>query len=385
LLSGLLALAACAPATAPEPAAPSDVKATMRRGVVALAALLPMALEPARWQDAGAASEASRSLAALVAASEQLDEHARESDVSFAFLNRSLALEALALERDIQGERYALASERIVRVTETCVACHARLPGPSQDEFARALTARVDLRALSPLARATLQAATRQFDAALQTYESQFADRFTPAAMIELSDAIPTYLILALRVRRDPERAERGLALLAGRSDLSTRLQRDLDTWRGALPGLAPELQAQPSLAAARRVLDQGRALNDFAWQESDTIHEIVASSLLYRYIEEQRPEGEDLAEALYLLARSEAFLFRSFELFEPQQYLEQAIRAAPHSDVAERAYSVLELGVALSYGPQGVPDAVRAWLERLRELSAVEPLQSTSGPLSAP
>jgi hypothetical protein len=132
-------------------------------------------------------------------------------------------------------------------------------------------------------------------------------------------------------------------------------------------------------------VLDQGRALNDFAWQESDTIHEIVASSLLYRYIEEQRPEGEDLAEALYLLARSEAFLFRSFELFEPQQYLEQAIRAAPHSDVAERAYSVLELGVALSYGPQGVPDAVRAWLERLRELSAVEPLQSTSGPLSAP
>ncbi len=352
----------------------------MRSGVGALAVLLPMALDPQRWQEPGQVREATGSLSALRAASEQLDAHARDSDVSFLILNRSLAQETLALERDVQGRRYVMASERVVRMTETCVACHARLPGSSQDEFARALTARVDLGALSPSARATLQAATRQFDAALQTYENQFADRFTPGPILELSDAIPSYLILVLRVRRDAERAQRGLALLAARSDLSARLQQDLDTWRGALATLAPELQAPPSLAAARRVLDQGRALEDFPWQESDTVHEIVASSLLYRYIEEQRPAGEDLAEALYLLARSEAFLYRSFELFEPQQYLEQAIRAAPHSDVAARAYSVLELEVVLRYGPENVPDDVRKWLERLRELSAVELLQPTLG-----
>ena len=111
--------------------------------------------------------------------------------MSFVFLNRSLALEAGALERDIETKRYAIASERIVGVVETCVACHARLPGASEDEFARALTARVDMQALSPLARAEIQAATRQFDAALQTYESQFADRFTPgaAAMIAAREA----------------------------------------------------------------------------------------------------------------------------------------------------------------------------------------------------
>jgi hypothetical protein len=362
-----------------------DTQATMERGVFALAALLPIALQPERWEEPGQARALRSAVASLRAGAVQLDGHPLGSDVSFAFLNRSLASEALALERDIERERYPLASERIVRMAETCVACHARLPGADREEFASALTARVDVAALSPVARATLQAATRQFDAALQTYEGQFADRFTPGVALELSDAVPSYLILALRVRRDPERAQRGLAVLATRSDLSTRLQRDLEIWRGALVGLAPDLQAPPSLAGARRILEQGRGLNDFPWQESDTVHEIVASSVLYRYIDESNPRGEDLAEALYLLARSEAFLLRSFELFEPQQYLAEAIRIAPHSDVAARAYSVLELEVTLSYGPDNLPDEIREWLDRLRELSSPSSLVPAAGALGAP
>ncbi len=385
-------LAACAPVTAPNASDPQaqtplqrDVQATMQRGVVALATLLPIALEPGQWERAGHAREIRDSVAALREASVQLDGHPHEPDVPFAFLNRSLRLEARALERDIEGRRYSLASERVVRMAETCVACHARLPGADREEFARALTAWVDLASLSPVSRATFQAATRQFDAALETYEGQFADPSTPVAALELSGAVPSYLILALRVRRDPERAERGLAMLAARSDLSARLQGDVETWRGAVVALAPDLRAQPSLAAARRILEEGRALNDFPWQGSGTIHEIVASSVLYRYIEESKPREKDLAEALYLLARSEAFLFRSFERFESQQYLERAIRIAPHTDVASRAYSVLELEVALRYGPSGVPQDGREWLERLRELSTVRSMQPTEAPLGVP
>ena len=123
-------------------------------------------------------------------------------------------------------------------------------------------------------------------------------------------------------------------------------------------------------------MLKKGGGLNEFPWQGAEAVHSIVASSILYRYIEEQKPGGEDLAEALYLLARSDAFTFRSLELLEPQHYLEQAIRIAPHTQIAARAYGVLELEVVLinQAFDQEIPEKVQMWLDELRELSEVAP-----------
>jgi len=56
-------------------------------------------------------------------------------------------------------------------MTETCVACHGRLPAESTTSFSDALLARVDQTAIAPFGRARLQAATRQFDRALASYE----------------------------------------------------------------------------------------------------------------------------------------------------------------------------------------------------------------------
>jgi hypothetical protein len=371
----------------PQDTSTTQPSVTMQRGVAALAALLPVALAPSMWSEPGVARDVERWVSALRASAQDLDAHARQGDVSFAFLSRSLAREAAELERDIALQRYASASERTVRLTGTCTACHARLPAESQDRFADALLTRVDERSLSPFARAELQVATRQFDAALETYEQQFVDPFTPGTLLELSEALPSYLILTLRVRRDADRARRGLSMLAQRRELSPGLRQDLDVWQEALVGIAPALREPPTLEGARALLVEGGGLNDFPWQEADSIHAIVASSVLYRYIEERRPHGEELAEALYLLARSEAFTFRSFELLEPQYYLEQAIRIAPHTEVAERAYAALELETVLindAFG-QPIPEDVREWLEGLRELSVVAPVEPSAGSDSAP
>jgi hypothetical protein len=199
---------------------------------------------------------------------------------------------------------------------------------------------------------------------------------------MDLSEAVPTYLLLALRVKRNPERAQKGLAILGRRNDLSPRLKQDLATWRTSLMALAPELQKSPSLESARRILAEGRSLDDFPWQGGDIIHAIVASSLLFRYIDDRKPGGEDLAEALYLLARSNAFTGRSFELFEPQFFLEQAIFVAPHTEIASRAYAALEIEATLIYGASGalVPEDVREWLARLRELSEILPVEPIAG-----
>jgi hypothetical protein len=195
--------------------------------------------------------------------------------------------------------------------------------------------------------------------------------------VLDFTDSISSYLIVALRVRRDPQRAKRGLALLARRTDLSAQLEQNLATWNTALDEVGGALLEEPSLERARKILADGRALTEFALDAGDRIHATVASSLLYRYLEEKRPKGQELAEALYLLARTEAFALRAFEVSEGSHYLEEAIRAAPHTAIAERAFARFELETLLEYSdPSGVhmPEPIVQLLAELRRLSRIKP-----------
>jgi hypothetical protein len=181
-----------------------------------------------------------------------------------------------------------------------------------------------------------------------------------------LYTSLTSYLIVVLRVKRDSERAARGLAILAQRTDLSAQLELNLPIWRRALLEFGRALREPASLERAQQILDAGRALSEFPFDATDQIHAIVTSSLVFRYLDEKAPEGVELAEALYLLSRTEAFTRQAFELSEAGSYLEQAIQAAPHSAIAERVYARLELQTMLQYtGPEGmaVPADVQSWL----------------------
>ena len=350
---------------------PEPTRETMQKAFDSLSVLLPAALSRSGWDDAARRDEVQQALQALAGAARELSEHGGAADPSFRFLGQSLGSDARAIQRRVAQRRYESASYLTQRLTETCVACHVRLPSKSAAGLGDTLLERLDRGSLTPLARARLQTATRQFDAALDTYEAQFASPAAAAALLEYD--LPSYLIVALRVRQDAARAQRGLALLAQRTDLSTQLRRNLATWRAALEELAPALKQEPSLERAREILAQGRAATEFPDDGADLVHAIVATSLVFRFIEAREPQGRALAEALYLLGQTEAFTRRSFELAEAEFYLEQAIRLAPRTALAERAFARLERDTLLGYtgsGGEQVPDDVRAWLEELRELS---------------
>jgi tetratricopeptide (TPR) repeat protein len=350
---------------------------TMHRVFDALTALVPLALSDSisEWETQDAAVQ--KSVRTLTRAAEQLAAHGRTGNASFRFLSQSLASESRMIQREVERKRYMSAAYFTERVAETCIACHVRLPATSDRDFAQSLLQRVDRSVLTPFAKASLETAGRQFDAALQTYESQFADSRSPAGVIEFSDALNSYLIVALRVQRDPARAARGIAILERRTDLAAQLEHNLKTWRQALVELEPALREAPSLERAREILDAGRALSEFPLDSADEVHAIVASSLIFRFLETNPLEGQPLAEALYLLARTESFTRRAFEISESGSYLEQAIRAAPHTAIAERAYARLELQTVLQYtGPETIdmPPEVHAWLMQLRDLSGTKP-----------
>jgi hypothetical protein len=138
---------------------------------------------------------------------------------------------------------------------------------------------------------------------------------------------------------------------------------------------VGPALREPASIERAREILDLGRDRSEYPLDNADEIHSIVASALIFRVLEADRPTGEPLAQALYLLARTEAFT-HSLEVSASGSYLEQAVRAAPHTDIAERAYARLELQTLLEYGAEGqfLPPDVDAWLDELRTLSRIQP-----------
>jgi tetratricopeptide (TPR) repeat protein len=359
-----------------------STRQTMHRVFDALTALVPAAIADSItvWEERPEAIRTA--IDSLAAASEQLAAHGIHRDASFRFLSQSLASETRMLQRQLERGKYISAAYFTERVVETCIACHVRLPTSRPGDFERALFERVDRSALPPFARADLEMASRQFDAALQTQEAQFADPEASLDAVDLSSVLTSYLITALRVKRDPGRAAKGLALLARREDLSAQLELNLPIWQQALTQLAPALHEAPTLERAQKILDSGHALSEFPFDAANQVHAVIASSVVFRYLEEKAPEGEALAQALYLLSRTEAFTRRSFELSEAASYLEQAIHAAPHTTIAERAYARLELQTLLQFvGEQSIemPEDIHSWLMELRELSSTKARPSTA------
>jgi hypothetical protein len=200
----------------------------------------------------------------------------------------------------------------------------------------------------------------------------------SPAAL-DYSGALSDYLVVALRVKEAPERARSNLLRFSRRKDLSETLQRARPTWLEALASLAPELKGPATLEAASDILERGEMLRRYPADRAELVHKVVASSLLYRYIQGEKVPRDSLAEAFYLIAISDAFLRRSFERSEAQFYLEQTIRLEPGSELARVAFAELETETLLAYsGSSGLhlPADTRRWLAELQALARSEPEQ---------
>jgi hypothetical protein len=143
---------------------PDDTRAVMQRAYSALSRLLPAALSPEPMVEGNANGELSAAIDALADAAAQIEVHARPSDAGFGFLGRSLASDAARIKKRMSVERFDDAGMLVVRMTENCIACHSRLPSEREPAFAADLVRSVDRGGLSPVHRARLEIALRQFD-----------------------------------------------------------------------------------------------------------------------------------------------------------------------------------------------------------------------------
>jgi hypothetical protein len=347
-------------------------RARMGELVEALRVALPLSLRPAEFGAPENRARLEQALLKLRDGATALSDHARGKDVGFVHLASALARDAHEIQHRFATGRLEEARFLLGELADDCVNCHARLPYGGDSKLGKSLWQAVDAKSLTPDERVRLQVATRQFEPALETYESLFAT--LPPAQLDLGGYVADYLAIVIRVRDDLPRASRQLAAWRKRGELPAYLDELATAWQAALARYAAPTPRGQEVARAKQVLADAQAVRRFPADRAGLVHDLVASALLHRAVTAAGTPGPETAEAYYLLGVTELRIASSSWLTEPEAYLEAAVRAAPGSPTARRAYAVLEESTLLGYTGSGgegeLPPEVGAWLGELRRLA---------------
>ena len=348
--------------------------------------LLPLAMDEAAWSARARRDSIEEGLDNLAEAGAALGRHAATRDAGFQTLSESLA-EDIARTRDHYAEgQFEEARVSMVEITNTCAACHTRLPA-SPDDSRPALPAPL-FAGLSLHEQSQVWVATRRFDRALAVWEAAFADEMQAPGRLDMEGYLLDYMTIGLRVRQDPVRVRKTFARFAQRPDMPIYLGRHLARWEIALAAIEDGLETSDPLAQGRALVGgQGVPRPELLGREQ-TVYDLAASSLLLRFIDRNAGSPEELAEAYYLLGVVEARSVDSYWLPQAEHHLEAAIRLAPGSAPAASAYALLEEYVVVGFGGANGDALPNAAFEKLRQLSQLIEASAATPPdddLAAP
>jgi hypothetical protein len=365
---GTLVIAGAAPAQYAKKA----TQTTMRELFTQIQFLLPLSVDD-DFGDPARRDEIRVALMALADGASQLDDHSRGFDPGAQNLGRGLTGDARrTLELYDQGA-YDAAAFYLQHLTESCVGCHSQLSS-DDSPLAKGFLQQEQLQRLDLLERARLQIATRQFDAALDSFESAFASGSVhPGTLI---GPLVDYLTICVRVRHELDRARATLAKFAARPEIWKQLRRDLEEWMAALGRYREADLERAQLAPARRIIEAARAETRYPGDLGALIDYLVASAQLHRFVALHRGPPAELAEAYYLLGTAELAIGRDFWISKAASLLETSIRTAPDTLWAQRAFALLEQETLAGYsGSAGLrlPEDERVHLEALRALVDAE------------
>ncbi len=324
-----------------------------------------------------------KALEALAKNADQLTAHEKGLNRESDLLRASFLRDAEDALRAYKAAYYPESRFVLHQMIDNCVGCHTKLPSDSGFEAQGSFLSGVDTRKLQPSDRVRLQVATRQFGAAMETYEQMFRMQEITPQQIDLDGAFQGYLEVAVQVRSEYARAEATLRLFRERKDIPGYLKSRLDAWIRALDRLAKNPPPDDGgLPEAKRLIKIARDLSVFPEDSNALVYYVTAAGLLHRYIESEPKQEEKLAEAFYLLGVSESHVNHSYWISETEHFLEVSIRMAPKTEFARSAFDFLEDLTTAGYsGSAGanVPADVKMRMEELRQLVEGPPLKGAA------
>jgi hypothetical protein len=370
IVLGLLAIGGIA--NAPAAAEKRELQATMDALFESITDAYLLILQPVAFQDPANHEHILLELRQISANADRLDKHAGGLNDSYGYLRRSFASDARDAARRFEQQQYVGTRFLLEKMTENCVACHLRLPAEHDFALGKRLVSNPQIANLRPEERMRVEIAARQFDDAMATCESIFASKSLTADQIEVTGTIEDYLKLCLGVRGDTARPAATFRTMAQRADMPGYLKSDLDAWVKALEKLNL-IQKGKELETARELITEAQTENRFPADRKGLVNFVAATRFLSEYLDTRPNDAEKRADAYYMLGVAESYISRSYWVSDTDFLLESAIRTAPHTPVAERAFVFLEKYVTLGYsGSSGVdvPDDVQDRLDALRKLA---------------
>ena len=292
-----------------------------------------------------------------------------------SFLASSLDRYAQWIRKSYEWRLYNDTRQLIHATVDVCIACHTRLTSRHDSPLAEDFLNTAAIAKLPERERVGLQTATRRFDDALATYTTLLQQSTSSADFERLAR---DYLVLVLRVRNDPRRARDLLTAILARPELGSVRRQRVSAWSNTLHELSKVPLPEADLTSAQLLIEQAESAGKDPGADP-LVNYIVASRLLYDYLEGRRPEAknnaqgsvQDGAKAYYLLGLAQYRIDPDAWLPQSELYLEKSIRTAPASEHARKAYELLAKKMQLSYpaAKGGLPEDVRKHLQTLQEM----------------
>ena len=378
LLAAVLATAAGTATAESQPALRGD----MHAAYAAIEELLPLTLDPKTWADPARRAEIQKALDRLAKTSSAIEQHASQRDQSFIVLSRSLSAEIEDVKHRFALGQLEESHYLLMQATSNCVTCHERLPSAGDFAMGEELGKAMKLDDLPVSERIHTRLVTRQFDAALNDLEAALADPRERPSDLDFSGSLVDYLTVGIRVKQDPDRVLRHLKKFAKRPDVPRYLRKHVEQWIVDLQETKSSLKAKNPLAEARKLVLRSASGESRPLSRDTTVRDLVASSLLLRFLDRDDISDVDRAEAFYLLGVAESRGIDSPWIPQAGVHLEFAIRQAPDAPFAGAAYDALEEYMYLNYGGVAgdtpLPVDISTKLDELRAL--VEAAEAKGG-----
>lgn len=373
ILTGLtgLALFVATPAQSQD-SGDAATRARMRGLVDSLRVLLPLTRNDSEFGSDAAKPAVSAALKELAAKANDLEAHASDRDASFAFLSRTLGLDAR--EAELRYDRGDIRTARFIvqESMQTCVTCHSRLPGERESRLGEVLIEGVDLSEFDWLERAQLQTATRRYDDALASYEEGFASPGGAVADLAFGGAFEGYLELCIRAESNPARAQATLEKFLARDDVPDHMRARATVWVESLQVMQTSPPTGDALARADFWLERADARVDHGDDLPALVDYLAASAELHRFVETHPGPGPEASRAYYGLGKIESRIGMTAWISQAEALLEASILSDPQSASAKQAYAMLEEVVTAGYTGSSGEHVPPGWTRRLGELRAL-------------
>lgn len=361
--------------SAPPDAGVTPTRSTMRDAFASLTGLLPLTSSRAALKDPKNAAAIADGLDTLAGLRHAFPEDPKAQEPATAALAALFARYAQDTKRRFDAGEVEAVSLRVRTLTSLCFTCHSRERAPA--DFAD-VQQRLDGMKLAPLEKAQAQAATRQFDAALETYRALLDSK--PAnerALLEYARALQDTMAILVRVKDDAKATAALLDALAKRDDLPPFMRGTVAAWRADVAAWQKErfdaLKASPEALyrRAQELVQQANGARTFLADERHDVAYLRASGYLNLALG-KNPKLKTRGEALSLLGVCAGALKSPLLWDVDLLFFEACVRENPKTKLARRCFQQLSDRVYLGYTGSSGTHIPEDELERLTELRAL-------------